>query len=240
MPERQSGGTDYATYLLIDDLLRLQRPLTPDAHDEMLFIVVHQAYELWFKLILHELVRARDELEAGRPQAALPSLERVVAIWRLLMEQLAVLETMGPEGFMEFRDPLAPASGFQSRQFREIEWVSGARERFRGGGEPPPGISLWDAFCAAGQAQGLQFPRDLGDLYRDHRDDTARAALHAVAERLMDHDESVARWRFGHVLMAAREIGSRPGTGGSRGVEYLRTTLDARFFPALWEVRNEL
>jgi tryptophan 2,3-dioxygenase len=240
MPDRHSGGTDYATYLLIDDLLELQRPLTPGAHDELLFIVVHQAYELWFKLILHELLHARDELEAGRPQAALPSLERVVAIERLLQEQLSVLETMGPEGFMEFRDPLAPASGFQSRQFREIEWVSGAREKFRPGGDPPPGASLWDAFCAAGRAQGLEFPRDLGELYRDHRDDAARAALHSVAERLVDHDEGVARWRFSHVMMAAREIGSRPGTGGSRGVEYLRTTLDARFYPALWEVRNEL
>ena len=240
MQEPGSGGTDYATYLLIDDLLKLQRPLTPEAHDEMLFIVVHQSYELWFKLILHELVRARAELQAGRPQAALPSLERVVAIERLLLEHLTVLETMGPEGFMEFRDPLAPASGFQSRQFRDIEWISGARERYRGSGEPPPGVSLWEAFCEAGRAQGLDLPSDLADLYKDHRDDATRAALHSVAERLMDHDESTARWRFGHVLMAAREIGSRPGTGGSRGVEYLRTTLDSRFYPALWEVRNEL
>jgi tryptophan 2,3-dioxygenase len=218
--------TDYARYLLIDDLLRLQRPLTEGAHDEMLFIIVHQAYELWFKLIIHELERARDELEAGRPQAALPPLERVIATERVLMEQLAVLETMGPEGFMEFRDPLAPASGFQSTQFRDIERISGEQ--------------LWDAFCAAGRAQGMEFPSDLADLYKDHRDDPARAMLHAVAERLVDHDEGIARWRFSHVMMAAREIGSRPGTGGSRGVEYLRSTLDRRFFPALWEVRNEL
>jgi len=218
--------TDYARYLLIDDLLQLQRPLTEGAHDEMLFIIVHQAYELWFKLIIHELQQARDELGAGRPQAALPPLERVIATERVLMEQLAVLETMGPEGFMEFRDPLAPASGFQSTQFRDIERISGKE--------------LWPAFCAAGRAQGFEFPRDLADLYKDHRDDPARAALHAVAERLVDHDEGIARWRFSHVMMAARENGSRAGTGGSRGVEYLRTTLDNRFFPALWEVRNEL
>jgi tryptophan 2,3-dioxygenase len=218
--------TDYAKYLLIDDLLRLQRPLTEGAHDEMLFIIVHQAYELWFKLIIHELEHARDELHAGRPQAALPALERVIVTERVLMEQLAVLETMGPEGFMEFRDPLAPASGFQSTQFRDIERIS-SRE-------------LWDAFCAAGRAQGMEFPRDLADLYKDHRDDPARAILHAVAERFVDHDEGIARWRFSHVMMAAREIGSRPGTGGSRGVEYLRSTLDNRFFPHLWEVRNEL
>ncbi len=218
--------TDYATYLLIDDLLQLQRPLTEGAHDELLFIIVHQAYELWFRLILHELEAARRELEAGRPQAALPPLERVLATERVLMEQLAVLETMGPEGFMEFRDPLAPASGFQSRQFREIEQISAG--------------PMWRAFCAAGQAQGLTFPDDLADLYKDHVDDPARAVLHAVAERLVDHDEGVARWRFGHVMMAAREIGSRPGTGGSRGVDYLRSTLDKRFYPDLWEVRNVL
>ena len=115
---RRAGGTDYATYLLIDDLLGLQRPLTPDAHDELLFIVVHQSYELWFKLILHELTRARDELLAGRAHAAVPRLSRTVAIERLLLDHLDVLETMGPEGFLEFRDPLEPASGFQSVQFR--------------------------------------------------------------------------------------------------------------------------
>ena len=112
MDDEPAGGTDYATYLLIDDLLRLQQPITPEAHDELLFIVVHQAYELWFKLILHELGLADAELRAGRPQAALTPLKRVVAIDRLLLGHLDVLETMGPEGFLEFRDPLEPASGF--------------------------------------------------------------------------------------------------------------------------------
>ena len=221
-----SGGTDYAQYLLIDDLLELQRPITPEAHDELLFIIVHQAYELWFKLVLHELALARDELCGGRPHAALRPLDRIVAIERVLLAQLEVLETMSPEGFMEFRDPLAPASGFQSRQFREIEQLSGA--------------PMWSAFCSAAAGMGLTMPGDLRALYLDHLGDPARAALHAVAERLLDHDEAIARWRFSHVLMAAREIGSRPGTGGSRGVEYLRTTLDARFYPDLWEVRNSL
>src|SRR5919199_2499857 len=137
---KATGGTDYATYLLIDDLLSLQRPITPGAHDELLFIVVHQSYELWFKLILHELARARDELLARRPQAAAPRLRRVVATERLLLTHLDVLETMGPEGFLEFRDPLAPASGFQSRQFRAIERASAA---------------LYEAFCAgAGLPEG--------------------------------------------------------------------------------------
>jgi tryptophan 2,3-dioxygenase len=236
-----AGGTDYATYLLIDDLLRLQRPITPGAHDELLFIIVHQAYELWFKLILHELTTARDELAGGRPQAAAPRLRRVNAVWRLLLAQLEVLETMGPEGFLEFRDPLAPASGFQSRQFREIEWLSGERATWPGG-EPPAGPSLYEAFSAA-----LALPEErearlaaLADLYRDHGSDALRAAWHEVAELLLDHDEWVQRWRHHHALMAAREIGTRPGTGGSPGVSYLRSTVERRLFPDLWDVRLAL
>jgi tryptophan 2,3-dioxygenase len=241
-PEKvAAGGTDYATYLLIDDLLRLQRPLTPDAHDELLFIVVHQAYELWFKLILHELVAARDELADGRPHAAAPRLRRVVAVERLLLEQLDVLETMGPEGFLEFRDPLAPASGFQSRQFRAIEWLSGERDTWPGGGEPPPGPSLYEAFCAGLGLPGARAERltALAELYRDHAD-PLRAAWHDVAELLLDHDERTARWRHHHALMAAREIGTRPGTGGSPGVEYLKGRVERRFFADLWDVRLAL
>jgi tryptophan 2,3-dioxygenase/ribonuclease HI len=237
-----AGGTDYATYLLIDDLLRLQRPLTPGSHDELLFIVVHQAYELWFKLILHELLAARDELASGRPHGAAPHLRRVVAVERLLLEQLSVLETMSPEGFLEFRDPLAPASGFQSRQFRAIEWISGERGTWPGGGDPPAGPSLYEAFCA-----GLGLPEDrerrlaaLADLYRDHGGDPLRAAWHDVAELLLDHDEGTGRWRHHHALMAAREIGTRPGTGGSPGVEYLKGTVARRYFPDLWDVRLAL
>jgi tryptophan 2,3-dioxygenase len=221
------GETEYAGYLRIHDLLRLQQPITPEAHDELLFIVVHQSYELWFKLILHEMMHAQAELEAGRPQGAPPPLRRIVAIERLLLDHLDVLETMGPDGFLEFRDPLAPASGFQSEQFRAIESRS---------------PRLYDAFTAAA---GLPSERDarlagLADLYRDHRGDTRRAVLYEVAELLVDHDESVARWRHHHTLMAAREIGTRPGTGGSRGVEYLQSTQGRRFYPELWDVRVAL
>ena len=223
-PEPQpAGGTEYAAYLLIDDLLELQRPLTEGAHDELLFIVVHQAYELWFKLMLHELAQVDAELRADRPGGALTSLKRVVAIDRLLLSQLDVLETMGPEGFLEFRSPLAPASGFQSRQFREIESAT---------------AGLWPAFCA-GAGMGEDDLDALADLYRDHAE-PVRALRHQVCELLVDHDETIQRWRFHHTLMAAREIGSRPGTGGSRGVEYLRGTVDKRFFPQLWEVRVRL
>jgi ribonuclease HI len=219
--------TEYAGYLRIDDLLRLQHPLTPGAHDEMLFVIVHQSYELWFKLILHEVAKAQAELEAARPQAAIGPLKRTTAIDRLLLQHLDVLETMSPDGFLEFRDPLTPASGFQSAQFRAIE------------AESP---RLYDAFVAAA---GLPDDHDervsaLADLYRDHLDDPRRALLHLVAELLLDHDELVALWRHHHTLMAAREIGSRHGTGGSRGVEYLQGTQGKRFYPDLWEVRAAL
>jgi len=222
-----SGGTEYAGYLRIDDLLGLQHPITPDAHDELLFIVVHQSYELWFKLILHEMARAQAELEQGRPPGATGPLRRIVAIERLLLDHLEVLETMSPEGFLEFRDPLAPASGFQSAQFRSIE------------SESP---RLYDAFvtCAGLPDDAEARLPALADLYLDHLDDPRRAVLHTVAELLVDHDESVARWRHHHTLMAAREIGSRPGTGGSRGVEYLESTQEQRFYPELWRVRVAL
>src|SRR3954466_14809568 len=196
-PEPQpAGGTDYAAYLLIDDLLELQRPITEGAHDELLFIIVHQAYELWFKLMLHELVKVDADLRADRPGGALAGLKRVVAIDRLLLAKLDVLETMGPEGFLEFRSPLAPASGFQSRQFREIEWLSGEHGTWPGGGEPPAGASLYEAFC-----RGLGLPvdeaarrKELAALYRDHAGDPLRAAWHEVAELLVDHDEGIALW----------------------------------------------
>ena len=227
-----AGGTDYANYLLIDELLQLQRPLTPGAHDELLFIVAHQANELWFKLILHELAAARDELAAARPHAAAPRLRRVVAVERLLLEQLDVLETIGPEGLIELRDRLAPASGLQSRQLRAIEWLSGERGTSPEGGRPPTGPSLYEAFRA-----GLGLPEDrdgrlaaLADLYRDHDSDPLRAAWHEVAELLLDHDESAARWRHHYALMAARESGT----------ERLKSEVDRRFFADLWDVRLAL
>jgi tryptophan 2,3-dioxygenase len=258
-----SVQTDYVTYLRIDALLDLQQPLSDGAHDEMLFIVVHQVYELWFKLILHELDATAAALDEGRSHAALAPMRRAAAVEELLIQQLRVLESMGPEGFMRFRDPLAPASGFQSTQFREIEALSGVGDQGHLGDAGRTELqraqlqarleqrSLYEALGTSLRASGLDFPRGeddasrerrlaaLASLYRDH-DDPGRTALHQLCELFVDHDETIARWRHHHALMAAREIGSRTGTGGSLGVAYLQSTLDRRFFPELWEVRNLL
>lgn len=255
----EQGETDYSSYLHIDRLLELQTELTEGAEDELLFIVVHQVYELWFKLIIHELEGARSALFAGSPWAASPRIKRAVAVEELLVEQLKILEMMSPESFYEFRDPLAPASGFQSVQFREIEAISGgfgaspgaverrdekeAARLARRGAEP----TLWQAALVALEAAQIigeaasdeEVLSALTAVYKEHSD-PLRASLHGLFEALLDHDEVIARWRYHHMLMAAREIGRRPGTGGSLGVEYLRRTLDKRFFPALWEVRSSL
>ncbi len=256
------AGTDYSSYLRIDELLDLQHPLTEGAHDEMLFVVIHQAYELWFKLILHELDDAVAELQAGRPQGAMAPLHRTVRVDELLIAQLRVLETLTPEGFLEFRDPLKPASGLQSGQFRAIEVLGGLDGTTPAGASPlshhdqeelrrRAGLpTLFTALCASLRAHGLDAPvgdspelrerriEALATLYRDHTT-PERAVLHRVCELLLDHDEAIARWRFHHSLMAAREIGSRPGTGGG-GIAYLDGTIAQRFFPELWEVRNRL
>jgi tryptophan 2,3-dioxygenase len=256
------AGTDYSSYLRIDELLDLQHPLTVGAHDEMLFVVIHQVYELWFKLILHELDFAVAELQAGRPQRALAPLHRTTRIDELLIAQLRVLETLTPEGFLEFRDPLTPASGLQSGQFRAIEVLGGLsgampadasplsehdRKELRRRADHP---TLFTALCASLRVHGFDAPDGdspelrerrivaLVTLYRDHAT-PERTVLHQVCELLLDHDEAIARWRFHHTLMAAREIGSRPGTGGG-GVAYLEKTVAMRFFPELWEVRNRL
>lgn len=256
------AGTDYSSYLRIDELLDLQHPLTEGAHDEMLFVVIHQAFELWFKLILHELDYATAELQAGRPQGAMAPLRRTTRVDELLIAQLRVLETLTPEGFLEFRDPLKPASGLQSGQFRAIEVLGGLdgatpadtsplsdhdREELRRRSALP---TLFSALCASMRAHGYDAPdgggtelrerriNALAALYRDHAT-PERVVLHHVCELLLDHDEAISRWRFHHAMMAAREIGSRPGTGGG-GVAYLETTIATRFFPELWEVRNRL
>lgn len=247
------AGTDYSSYLRIDDLLTLQVPLTPGAPDELLFIVVHQSYELWFKVMIDELRRAAGHLHERAPWRAVAPLRRLVEVGRLLLEHLRVLETMSPEEFLRFRDPLDPASGFQSFQFRAIEFLSGGGDE-RALGFPffddhqrawLSGVArepdVWSGFRAsleefAGPGDDLERVRA---LYHDHAG-PERSALHAVAELLVDHDENLAVWRYRHMLMAGREIGRRPGTGGSAGMAYLETTITRRLYPVLWDVRSVL
>jgi tryptophan 2,3-dioxygenase len=245
----------YGTYLRLDALLDQQR-LETEAHDELLFITIHQVYELWFKQLLFEVEAARDAMSAGKLWWARHLLNRVHEIERILIEQVAVLETMTPQDFLEFREQLAPASGFQSVQFRELEFISGAKdpdfvERFRGLtdaesdrlrrrlAEP----TLWNAFCDVLVDRGLTAGSD--EEIRDSlrvvaRDRTQYGDVWELAEALLAHDEFAAGWRARHVTMVERMIGTKTGTGGSSGATYLRRRLDLRYYPVLWELRSWL
>jgi tryptophan 2,3-dioxygenase len=253
----EEGLLTYGGYLKVPELLALQQLRSdPPVHDEHLFIVVHQAYELWFRQLLVELETVRDRMFAGEAEGARHLLERVHAIERVLIEHLEVLETMTPQDFLAFRSHLAPASGFQSAQFREIEFLSGLRDerylrdlaaspeeldRLRRRLDEP---TLWEGFCSLLERHGLPMPPDDAEARRESLLRMARGSEHAgrfaVSEGLLDHDEAIAIWRSNHVLMVEREIGAKRGTGGSSGVGYLRSTLDKRFFPELWELRSYL
>jgi tryptophan 2,3-dioxygenase len=253
--QAEEGLLTYGSYLQIPELLSLQQLRSdPPVHDELLFIVVHQAYELWFKQLLFELEATRDAMFDGRSDRARHLLLRVRAIERVLIEHIEVLQTMTPQDFLEFRAVLTPASGFQSAQFREFEFVSGLkdprfldalaagsdeRERLARRLEEP---SLWDGFVALMERHRYAMPTDdeearsasLVAMAHDHGE------VFAVSEGMLDHDEALARWRYLHVLMVEREIGAKRGTGGSSGVGYLRSTLDKRCFPELWGLRSRL
>ena len=235
----------YGAYLKVPELLRLQQGLSAE-HDELLFIVAHQVYELWFKVVLFELEAARDRIDADDIFFARHHLKRVYVIEKLLVEQIDVLETMSPQDFLAFRSKLAPASGFQSVQFREIEFLSGLKEpkyvarleatdeemsRLRKRLEEP---TLDDAFGALLQRRGSP---SLLDVFRDRE---RYGDLFDLCEALLDHEETFALWRSRHVLMVERQIGSKTGTGGSTGAQYLRSTLNKRFYPELWEIRSQL
>ncbi|MDQ3620655.1 MAG: tryptophan 2,3-dioxygenase family protein [Actinomycetota bacterium] len=229
----------------------------PPAHDELLFIIVHQAYELWFKQLLFELESIRNLLLREEAHPARHYLERVHTIERVLVEQVAVIESMSPQDFLEFRTHLAPASGFQSVQFREVEFISGLknpgylnrlasnddeRVRLERRLEEP---TVWDAFCVLLEARGLPMPADddearRGSLLAVARDRSTYSDEFYLSEALLTHDELFAIWRQHHVLMVERQIGSKTGTGGSTGASYLRTTLDKRFYPDLWDLRSYL
>jgi tryptophan 2,3-dioxygenase len=258
----------YGEYLKVPELLALQDLLSdPPHHDEMLFIVVHQAYELWFKQMLHETDSARGQLDADRVVEATRLLRRVAEIQRLLIGQVRILETMRPQDFLGFRAHLNPASGFQSVQFREVEFALGLKDaeildrivcsppemaRLRARLSAP---SLPDAVDALLVRRG--FPRvpepapaphgrsepqawRLQALVRIYEQPEPYADLNALCEVLIELDELLALWRAHHVQMVERMIGTKAGTGGSEGVAYLRTTLPKRAFPDLWGVRTHL
>ncbi len=256
----------YRTYLKIDELLALQQGVSVDPdtgepeHDETLFIIIHQVYELWFKQVLHELDHVIARLGADRIGSAQHHLKRVLKILKTLVGQIDVLETMTPLEFASFRSFLANASGFQSAQFRELEFLLGVKDRVqldwftdaeaerleRRYDEP----TLWDAFVRHLDRRGFDVPAgvlnrdvreaiepdaDLQAVLVDHYVDDAFAGL---CETLTDLDEGLQEWRYRHVMMVRRTIGTKQGTGGSDGASYLATTLLRPAFPDLWAIRT--
>jgi tryptophan 2,3-dioxygenase len=266
MTEPIDPAVTYGSYLKVDDLLALQQPRSAGPeHDELLFIVIHQVYELWFKEVLHELDRVSRLLSAGEPHRAQHTLKRILTILKVMVAQLDILETMTPLEFLSFRERLEAASGFQSDQFRQIEFVLGAKNpkavaRFPEGTRARAALeqrftapTLWDAFLGYLARQGYPVPavhlaRDASQpvaaseeiqrvLIDIYRRDPANAEL---CERLVDLDEGIQEWRYRHVKMVERTIGVKRGTGGSSGVGYLAGTLGRPLFPDLWEIRSKL
>ena len=239
----------YGGYLRVDDLLTLQQLRSePGHHDETLFIVIHQVYELWFKQILHEVDDVVARIAADDLLGASRLLRRCIEIQRILVAQLTVLETMTPIDFLAFRDHLMPASGFQSAQFREIEFTSGLKDERMLAHHPEGSAararldrrhaapSLRDVFHDALVRHGFTpDARGIADLYHDAG---RHGELFLLAECLTEYDALFSAWRMRHVQMVERVIGGRPGTGGSEGAAYLRGTVERRFFPEIWEART--
>ncbi|NNG00255.1 MAG: tryptophan 2,3-dioxygenase [Desulfobacteraceae bacterium] len=255
----------YSGYLQVDKLLSLQdlRSYEP-ANDELLFIIIHQAYELWFKQVLHEIDQLIHLLGAGDISRIPHKLKRIRTIFKVLAHQWDILETMTPDDFLRFRTKLGTASGFQSFQFRELEFVLGYKRNqmlsiFK---DDPPAHkrlthrlsqpSLWDAFLIFLDSAGYPIPQnrlgkttdtptepnaDIQDvLLRIYRDNLT---LRDICESLVDIDEGIQEWRYHHVKMVERTLGGKPGTGGSSGTDYLRKTLFKPFFPDLWAIRSQ-
>jgi tryptophan 2,3-dioxygenase len=246
----------YNKYLKVPELLKLQETLSdPTSHDELLFIIIHQTYELWFKQILHEIDATVRWLEERRTFRANHSLRAVIGIEKVLVTQIHILESMAQIGFLEFRDRLNPASGFQSMQFRELEFVSGGKDErilasfkndeFAYGRltQRYESKSLADAFWE--MLEHFNFPAQSHDervhaIVEILTHPEKHADLFIMQDLLVEHDENIALWRYHHVLMVERMLGMKPGTGGSEGVGYLMTTLTKKFFPELWEARTHL
>lgn len=255
----------YSNYLHLDEILSAQKPLSEGPeHDEMLFIIIHQVYELWFKEVLHEVDYLQQLLRQDDTPRALHTLKRILTVLKTLVGQLDILETMTPLEFLSFRHRLESASGFESFQFRELEFALGYKRRavlvhYPEDSEPYRRLqsryeepTLWDAFLHYLSCHDYEVPpallnRDvtqavepspqvqkiLVDVY--HND----ATLTQLCERLVDLDEGLQEWRYRHVKMVERTIGTKKGTGGSSGVKYLQTTLKPTF-PDLWAIRTEL
>jgi len=256
----------YAEYLRLDELLALQQPLSDGPeHDELLFIVVHQVYELWFKELLHEVDYLAELFARGDGARAGHTLKRALTILKVIVAQVDILETMTPLEFLSFRDRLESGSGFQSHQFRELEFALGRKDptalaRYPHGSAALRKLtqrlrapSLWDAFLKHLAASGVAVPR--ADLERDVTQPVRespplhaalvelyrkRPALAEQCERMIDLDEGLMEWRYRHVKMVQRTIGTKRGTGGSLGAAYLMTTLHQPLFPDLWAIRTEL
>ncbi len=260
----ESTLSEYAAYLAVDEILTTQRPRSGE-HDEMMFIIAHQVHELWFKLLLHELAALQRQLVRDETAQALHTLRRAVNILHAVVVPTEVLETLSPRQFHRFRDKLGNASGAQSAQFREIEAVLGRRDRrmielFHPGSDERARIeaavirpSVFDSLLQFLAMHGYAVPLDLLNrdvsqplepsadlqevLMRVYRDDGVAAQ---ICERLVELDQGVQEWRYRHVSLVARIIGTKPGTGGSSGASYLRTTLSLQMFPDLWDVRSRL
>jgi len=252
----------YTSYLAVDELLSLQRPVSDGPeHDEMLFIIIHQTYELWFKQIIHEFAQAQRSMESGDTHYSLSVLGRIRTIMKICVNQIDILETMTPLQFNSFRSYLSSSSGFQSAQFRKVEALLGRRDTKMAGHLPPAiqaeiaiitaGNSVYDSALAYLAKRGHPIPTDV--LTRDrtlayeanlrvqdvlldiHRNDPESAM---VCERLLDIDEGIQEWRYRHVKMVERTIGHKVGTGGSSGVGYLSSTLFNPAFKDLWDIRS--
>jgi tryptophan 2,3-dioxygenase len=257
----------YGRYLALDELLGAQHPLS-EQHDELLFIVIHQTKELWLKEIIHELQLARRLVAGGDLEPAYKALARVSRIQTIMTLSWDVLTTMTPADYLSFRDRLGTSSGFQSHQFRTVEYLLGLKDagflRF----QPQEGAahaqlaralaepSLYDAALAELARRGLAVPaavlnRDVAQPYQPspeveaawlevYRDPPRHWGLYQLAEKLVDLDDALLTWRHKHLLTVERIIGGRPGTGGTEGVGYLARTLQRRCFPELWSLRTRL
>ena len=265
--DERAAETSYGGYLQLDDILKAQRPTT-DAHDEMLFIIQHQTSELWMKLAIHEIRAARRALRTDDLQPAFKMLSRITRIFEQLNAAWDVLRTMTPSEYTRFRGALGQSSGFQSFQYREIEFLVGHRQSNRLSlHQDRPDVhqrlsailtepSLYDEALRLVTRHGIELPPSVieRDLTKPHRSDPAVIAawkqvyeapethwpLYQLAEKLVDFEDYFRRWRFNHVTTVERIIGMKSGTGGTEGVGYLKRMLDVVLFPELWQVRTDL